>query len=63
MIRTILFDLDGTLLPIDTDRFVHHYMRALAAHAGHLVPPKALVEQVMASTYCCKRRYGSLLRN
>lgn len=51
MLRTILFDLDGTLLPIDTDRFVHGYMKALAAHAGHLVPGEQLVQQVMASTY------------
>lgn len=50
MTKTILFDLDGTLLPIDTDLFVRQYMKALAAHAGHLVPPTTLVEQVMAST-------------
>jgi FMN phosphatase YigB (HAD superfamily) len=51
MLKTILFDLDGTLLPIDTDRFVHDYMKELAAYAGHLVPPGTLVDQVMASTY------------
>jgi FMN phosphatase YigB (HAD superfamily) len=51
MLKTILFDLDGTLLPIDTDRFVHAYMKELAGYAGHLVAPALLVEQVMASTY------------
>jgi len=51
MLKTILFDLDGTLLPGDTDRFVHHYMRALAAHVGGFVPPETLSAQVMASTY------------
>lgn len=51
MLKTILFDLDGTLLPIDTDAFVRQYMKALAAYAGHLIPPAQLVEQVMASTY------------
>lgn len=51
MLRTILFDLDGTLLPIDTDRFVHGYMKALAAHTGHLVSGEQLVHQIMASTY------------
>lgn len=51
MLKTILFDLDGTLLPIDTDRFVAGYMKALSAHVGHLVPPAKLVEQIMASTY------------
>ena len=51
MLKTILFDLDGTLLPIDTDRFVHEYMKELGGYAGHLVPPNQLAEQVMASTY------------
>ncbi|HWI63083.1 MAG TPA: HAD family hydrolase [Symbiobacteriaceae bacterium] len=51
MLRTILFDLDGTLLPIDTDRFVGGYLKALSAHAGHLVPNGKLAEQVMLSTY------------
>ncbi len=51
MPSAILFDLDGTLLPINTDEFVRHYMKALAGFAGHLVPPKQLAEQVMASTY------------
>lgn len=50
MLKTILFDLDGTLLPVDTDNFIRHYMKALATHAGHLVPPARLVEQVLAST-------------
>jgi len=51
MLKTLLFDLDGTLLPIDTDRFVSHYLKALAAHIGHLVPPDLLAHQIMASTH------------
>ncbi|HYF78206.1 MAG TPA: HAD family hydrolase [Symbiobacteriaceae bacterium] len=51
MLRTILFDLDGTLLPIDTDQFVSQYLQALAAHVGHLIPPEQLGRQIMASTY------------
>lgn len=51
MLRTILFDLDGTLLPIDTDLFVSQYLKALSAHVGHLVPPEQLGRQIMASTY------------
>lgn len=49
--KTILFDLDGTLLPIDTEWFMRHYMKALADHVGSRVNPGRLVEQVMASTY------------
>ncbi len=51
MLKTILFDLDGTLLPINTDEFVRHYMKALAGHVSHLVPPAQLAQQIMASTY------------
>jgi len=56
MIKTILFDLDGTLLPIDTDAFARQYMKALATFAGHLVSPTLLVEQVWAAT-------GEMIRN
>lgn len=50
MRKTILFDLDGTLLPLDTDRFVYLYFKELASHLGHLIPPARLAEQIMAST-------------
>lgn len=63
MPKTILFDLDGTLLPIDTDQFVRHYMRALAAHIGHLIPPPQLVEQVMAATEAMIRNTDPALTN
>ena len=32
MLKTVLFDLDGTLLPMDQDRFVHAYMSGLASY-------------------------------
>jgi len=56
LIKTILFDLDGTLLPIDTDAFARQYMRALGAYAGHLVQPAELVKHVWAAT-------GEMVRN
>ena len=31
MITTFLFDLDGTLLPMDQEKFLNAYMVALAA--------------------------------
>lgn len=61
--QTILFDLDGTLLPIDTDQFVTQYMRALAAHIGHLILPKLLVEEVLASTTAMIRNTDLSLTN
>lgn len=51
MIRTVLFDLDGTLLPMDQDAFVESYFRRLAAK---LKPkgyePKELIDGVWAGT-------------
>ena len=37
--KAILFDLDGTLLPMDTDAFLHQYLKALAAHVKHIFDP------------------------
>lgn len=51
MMKTVLFDLDGTLLPMDTDHFLEQYLRALTPRVAHLVPPKQFVEHLLASTY------------
>ena len=56
LVRTILFDLDGTLLPIDTDTFIRGYMQALAEYVGHIIPPEQLVKEVWAAT-------GAMVRN
>lgn len=50
MINTILFDLDGTLLPMDIKNFEKIYFEALAGYLGDLMSPKALVENIWAST-------------
>lgn len=51
MMQTILFDLDGTLLPMDQDVFIESYFRRLAAK---LMPkgyePKELIDGVWAGT-------------
>ncbi|CCQ94900.1 Haloacid dehalogenase-like hydrolase family protein [[Clostridium] ultunense Esp] len=49
-IKAILFDLDGTLLPIDTDQFVAGYIRTLSEYVSHLVDPALFVKQLFAST-------------
>lgn len=51
MKTTIMFDLDGTLLPMDTDTFVTTYMKALAPKLSHLFEPKQMFSEIMTSTY------------
>lgn len=51
MIQAVFFDLDGTLLPMDQDRFVKAYFGGLAKKCAPLgYEPKALVEGVWAGT-------------
>ena len=50
-IKTILFDLDGTLLPMDQDRFIGAYMKGLAQKAvPHGYDPKKFVDAVWMGT-------------
>ena len=42
MIDTILFDLDGTLLPIEMDDFERVYFRGLGAHFQDIIEPEKL---------------------
>ena len=60
MFHTVLFDLDGTLLPMDQDLFVKDYFGRLAAK---LQPrgydPKKLVEAVWAGTAAMVKNDGS----
>ena len=60
MITTILFDLDGTLLPMDQDTFIGAYMKGLAATAApYGYEPKAFVKAVMAGTVAMIKNDGS----
>lgn len=61
--KAVLFDLDGTLLPIDTDAFVHEYFRLLAKHMAHLIPPADLAQHVMASTEAMIRNTDANVTN
>lgn len=60
MITTVLFDLDGTLLPMDQDTFTHGYFKLLAAKlAPHGYEPKQLVEAIWTGTEAMVRNDGS----
>lgn len=51
MIRAVLFDLDGTLLPMDQDEFTKGYFGLLAKKLAPLgYEPKGLVDAIWAGT-------------
>jgi len=60
MIRYILFDLDGTLLPMDQDVFVKSYMKLLAAKmAPYGYDPNTLIGAIWAGTAAMVENDGS----
>lgn len=50
MINTILFDLDGTLLPLDMDKFLKIYFEEMGHHFKDVIHPKELIKHMWAST-------------
>ncbi len=50
MIKVILFDLDGTLLPMDTDAFVKNYLKELAPRVAHIMDPNDFIKALWAGT-------------
>ncbi len=59
-ISYILFDLDGTLLPMDQDAFVNDYFTRLAAFmAPHGYDPKKLMEAIWGGTTAMIKNCGN----
>jgi FMN phosphatase YigB (HAD superfamily) len=50
MIDTVLFDLDGTLLPIDLDKFMKIYFEELGRKFYDIIEPKQLAKYIWAAT-------------
>jgi len=50
MLKAILFDLDGTLLPLDTAQFISEYLQSVAAAAATAAESPQLVAALLAST-------------
>lgn len=50
MIKCVLFDLDGTLLPFDIDEFTKMYFTHLGGKVAHLIEPKLFMKQLLTST-------------
>ncbi|SDY30669.1 haloacid dehalogenase superfamily, subfamily IA, variant 1 with third motif having Dx(3-4)D or Dx(3-4)E [Evansella caseinilytica] len=50
MVKVILFDLDGTLLPMDTDAFINTYLSKLAPSVAEIVDPDRFVKALLTGT-------------
>ena len=60
MVTTILFDLDGTLLPMDQDRFIQSYLGRMAKKlAPHGYDPDLLVKALWKGTGAMVKNDGS----
>ena len=61
MIKAVLFDLDGTLLPMDQDRFIQEYLRRLAIKmAPYGYEPELLVKAIWKGTGAMVMNDGTL---
>ena len=61
-ITTVLFDLDGTLLPMDQDVFVKHYFSLLAKRlALYGYQPDALIKSIWQGTAAMVKNSGEKL--
>ncbi|WP_227766473.1 HAD family hydrolase [Zhaonella formicivorans] len=50
MLEAILFDLDGTLLPMDTDEFLNHYFKLLTEKMQQYLDSKLFMRELLAAT-------------
>ena len=60
-VTTIFFDLDGTLLPMDQERFVDQYTKRLAAYmAPYGYDPKLLIKGLWTGTGAMMKNDGAM---
>ncbi len=50
MYKAILFDLDGTLLPLDMDKFVQEYFKRLSSYCAQIVEPQKFIKELLTAT-------------
>ena len=62
MIKVVLFDLDGTLLPMDQEVFVNEYFGRIAKKlAAHGYEPELLIKNIWAGTKAMILNDGTML--
>jgi len=60
VLKAILFDLDGTLLPLDLEVFVNKYFESLGPFFAHKVEPKRFIKELMKATEAMINNMGVL---
>ncbi|MFZ7102247.1 MAG: HAD family hydrolase [Peptococcaceae bacterium] len=60
MLKAILFDLDGTLLPLDLEIFVSKYCAAIGSYFASKVEPKLFIKELMSATEVMINNSGEL---
>lgn len=58
MLNTIMFDLHGTLLPIDFQQFMDVYFQEIGDFFQDLIEPQILKKYVLTATYCMVENTG-----
>lgn len=48
--KTVLFDLDGTLLHVDIEAFLKEYLRAISTYCACLAEPQVFVQRLLEGT-------------
>ncbi|HHX94241.1 MAG TPA: HAD family hydrolase [Clostridia bacterium] len=50
MVKVVLFDLDGTLVPIEVETFLKGYTKAIGIKIAHLMDPKTFIKHLLDAT-------------
>lgn len=58
MYQLIMFDLDGTLLPLDIEVFIHRYFEAVTPFFKEIVEPEVFFKNLMLSTQMMMQNQG-----
>lgn len=58
--KTLLFDLDGTLLPLEFELFFQEYIKSISAYCSGLVEPAFFVKTLLKCTGVMVRNDGTL---
>jgi FMN phosphatase YigB (HAD superfamily) len=59
-IKAILFDLDGTLLDVDLDKFVPQYLNLLSQCVAHIIPPKKFISKILEASKAVEENNGRI---